>query len=134
MSTRGSIIAAVMLVYISWRIVYHYASFGWIQGVCFGIVAVATLTCYSMFRATAASGLYDITEVGEVWNDLFFVSIATLVLATLSDWGFLLYLVVPLYGLYAMVIAPCLSWIFTPDEEQGGVEQAMGRRERRQKR
>merc|ERR1711934_113414 len=121
-----------MLVYITWRIVYHNSSFGWTQGVCFGIVTIATLTCYSMFMSTASSGLHDITQVGEVWNDLYYVSVATLVLATLSDWGFLLYLVVPLYAIYAMVIAPCLAWIFTPDEEEDPA-QAMGRRERRQK-
>merc|ERR1711990_805869 len=113
---RSQVTLGVLAVYVLWRIGYHNDSFGWKTGCALLMVGVALLLCFSMFKSITTKSLYGIKEY-EHWNDLFYVSITTLVLATFTDYGWLLFLVVPAYGIYALMIRPCLNWIFQEDQE-----------------
>merc|ERR1711934_134612 len=88
-----------------------------------------------MFRAQVEKGNFDLTdtEVGQWCLDLFLVSLTTLVLATFTDYGWLLFASVPMYTIYAFIIKPFLAWVFeAPSEEDQGPQFSGNRKERRQ--
>merc|ERR1711924_385811 len=129
---RLQVTVGIVVAYVAWRIVYHYESWGMWNGIAFAIALAGIATSYRMFQSMADGHLHDITKVGEVWSDLFYVSLATLALATFSDWGWLLYLAVPGYAIWSMVISPLLNWVFTEEKEEDRNSYAgMTRKDRR---
>merc|ERR1711970_1159198 len=81
---RGYAMASVGGIYLAWRVGYHWDSFGTWCGVMFALVLGALYASWSMFKATADGGLYDLTDdkISQVWFDLFYVSLTVLLLAT----------------------------------------------------
>merc|ERR1711934_49984 len=115
---RFNIMCGVLAWFALYRIAFHWESFTFYPCALFGVATAGVLMSYGMFKSIANGDLYDLSkakEVGPVWFDLFYVSLFILTVAAISDWLWFLYLVVPLYAIYAVAIKPCLDWVLDGD-------------------
>mmetsp|Transcript_82958 Transcript_82958/g.253532 ORF Transcript_82958/g.253532 Transcript_82958/m.253532 type:complete len:158 (-) Transcript_82958:90-563(-) len=108
----------VNALYILWRVVFHWASWGkW------HMVGFAFLSFVSYFTF---SGINTALEIGmdyEMYLDVFAVNLGTQLLATFSNYGWLLYLVVPGY-LGWKVAGMVKDYVFTPTAEEAAENDA----------
>mmetsp|Transcript_44137 Transcript_44137/g.116676 ORF Transcript_44137/g.116676 Transcript_44137/m.116676 type:complete len:158 (-) Transcript_44137:74-547(-) len=105
-------ILGVNALYFVWRVLLHWDSMGkWnLMGMLL-FVGVSYVTYKAIDSSLQMGGNHD-------WfNDMFFVNIATQFLVTFTDWGWLLYLVVPGY-LGWKVLKMVLDYVFTPTEAE----------------
>eukprot|EP00656_Telonema_subtile_P013993 TRINITY_DN17117_c0_g1_i1.p1 TRINITY_DN17117_c0_g1~~TRINITY_DN17117_c0_g1_i1.p1 ORF type:complete len:163 (+),score=24.06 TRINITY_DN17117_c0_g1_i1:137-625(+) len=119
LSLRFNALVAVNVAFLLWRGVYHYASFSFWSIVFMCMAWVLYFICYSQFKAAASSGLHDISNVGEYWNDVFWVTLVAHAFAILTNWGWLVMLIIPGY----MLVAAALRWAASdpePEEETDG--------------
>merc|ERR1712216_862150 len=130
----GGSMGGVMSLFLLWRVGYHWDSFSFWIVIFAAMVITGTLLSYSMLSQLHRGHQWDILDfknVGEVWFDLFCVSLATLVLTTFTDWGYLLYLSVPMYAIWSFIISPFLNWVFTEDPDAKETQPAgMSRKDR----
>eukprot|EP00658_Telonema_sp_P-2_P019459 TRINITY_DN17686_c0_g1_i1.p1 TRINITY_DN17686_c0_g1~~TRINITY_DN17686_c0_g1_i1.p1 ORF type:complete len:156 (-),score=38.88 TRINITY_DN17686_c0_g1_i1:323-790(-) len=103
LALRWYALIGVNVTFLLWRVGYHYESFGF-WSIVFSCAAWAVyLLCYSNFRAAAESGIHNIAEVGEYWTDVFWVTLVAQTVAIMSDWGWLVLLLIPGYLMVAAV-------------------------------
>mmetsp|Transcript_98396 Transcript_98396/g.278543 ORF Transcript_98396/g.278543 Transcript_98396/m.278543 type:complete len:157 (+) Transcript_98396:92-562(+) len=105
-------IGFVNILYFVWKVCLHWSSMGkWNLIGCLLFSAVSYVT-YNGIKGALELGLDY-----EMYLDLFAINLSTQFLVTFSDYGWLLYLIVPGYGVYKLVRL-LLDYVFTPTEEE----------------
>merc|ERR1719277_2750116 len=106
------VILGVNVVYFLWKVLLHWDSMG--RWNCFGVVLFSGV---SYFTYNAMKRSLQLGMDVEMYQDLYIVNLATQFLVTFSDWGWLIYLVVPGY-LAWKAIKMLLDYVFTPTAEE----------------
>merc|ERR1719188_149285 len=106
------IILGVNALYILWRVFLNWSSWGKWNMIGFGLFSFV-----SYFTYTAIDSSLQMGADYEMYQDFYIVNLATQFLVTFSDYGWLLYLVVPGYFGWKAV-KMLLDWVFTPTEEE----------------
>merc|ERR1711865_240945 len=94
---RFNVLVAINVIFLVYRVIYHNDSFGFWSWVSLCVAWEIYALCYSNFKASAASSLHNIKEVGEYWSDVFMVTLAAHTVAIYTNFGWLVMLVIPAY-------------------------------------
>jgi hypothetical protein len=105
-------ILIVNVLYLGWKVFLNWDSMGkWNQ------LGFLLFSGVSYFTYGAIQGALQLGIDYEMYLDLFAVNLTSQFLVTFSDYGWLLYLVVPGYGLFKVgkLVA---DYVFTPTEDE----------------
>eukprot|EP00929_Paragymnodinium_shiwhaense_P036141 TRINITY_DN19415_c0_g1_i1.p1 TRINITY_DN19415_c0_g1~~TRINITY_DN19415_c0_g1_i1.p1 ORF type:complete len:157 (-),score=46.76 TRINITY_DN19415_c0_g1_i1:304-774(-) len=122
-------IGVINVLYIVLRVFYSWSTWTFWHMAGFVLFSAVSYVVYGMIDNASSIGVPH----GELVNDLILVNLGTQVLVCFTDYGWLLYLTVPGYGLYK-IGGLVHSYVFTPREGEGPEsEEEKKKREKKEK-
>eukprot|EP00735_Rhodelphis_limneticus_P004615 TRINITY_DN16226_c0_g1::TRINITY_DN16226_c0_g1_i1::g.6460::m.6460 TRINITY_DN16226_c0_g1::TRINITY_DN16226_c0_g1_i1::g.6460 ORF type:complete len:176 (-),score=13.67,sp/Q54UB0/TM208_DICDI/36.31/7e-32,DUF788/PF05620.6/5.9e-42,2TM/PF13239.1/0.0014,2TM/PF13239.1/1.3e+03,2TM/PF13239.1/1.5e+04,Sugar_transport/PF06800.7/0.0034,Sugar_transport/PF06800.7/2.7e+03,DUF2919/PF11143.3/0.025,DUF2919/PF11143.3/3.5e+03,DUF3040/PF11239.3/0.16,RseC_MucC/PF04246.7/1.5,RseC_MucC/PF04246.7/3.1e+02 TRINITY_DN16226_c0_g1 len=119
----------VNLVYIVYRVVFHAQTFGGFQWFAFIVMSLGTIISWILIRSAASPTFSRDGELLDAGSDLsgkglieyafdiLYITWFAQTLGLFSDWGLLVYLLIPGFAGYKALTSFLLPWVFSSNSE-----------------